>query len=142
MYLSLLSPSYMVVLIRGLVNTSLSTSTKALSTNLMAQIPANMNMNIDINIPRGRSALHFSKSSRESSIHSNVSSVSYHTRMEIQSNNFLWSKQVKAEKITLSYAINAKEDNIPVEQIVNNSPKIGVQCEINETPALSNTPSP
>ena len=69
-------------------------------------------------------------------------SVPYYTRMEVQSNNFLWSEQVKAEKITLSYTINAKEDDIPVKQIVNNSPKTGVQCEINETPALNNIPSP
>jgi len=108
----------------------------------MAQIPANMDMDINIDISRGRSALSFSKSSRESSMHLNASSVLYHTRMEIQSNNFLWSEQVKAEEIAFSYAINAKEDNIPVKQIVNNSTKAGVQCEINEAPALNNTLSP
>jgi len=49
----------------------------------MAQIPANIGIDIDIDIPRKRSALPFSKSSRESSIHSNVSSIPYHIRMEI-----------------------------------------------------------
>ena len=77
MLLSFLLPSCMVVLIRGLVNTSLSTSTKALSTNLMAQIPANIDMDIDIDILRERSALPFSKSSRETSLYIQMHPLSY-----------------------------------------------------------------
>jgi len=56
---SLLLPSYMVVLIGELVNISLSTFTKALSTSLMAQIPANIDMNINVDISRKRSASSF-----------------------------------------------------------------------------------
>ena len=73
----------MAVLIRKLANTSLSTSTKALSTNLMAQIPANIDMDINVDIPRERSASSFSKSLRESSIYLNMFSVPYYTRIKI-----------------------------------------------------------
>jgi len=72
-------------------------------------------MNIDIDIPRGRLVSTSSNSTRELSTHSNASSVPYHTRMEIQSNNPLWSEQVEAEEITLSYTTNMKEDNIQVK---------------------------
>jgi len=132
----------MVAPIRESVNITLSTTTKALSTNLMAQIPANMDMDIDVDIPRGRSASPSSNSSRESSMHSNVSSVPYHTRMELQSDNPLWSEQVEAEEIALSYAINAKESNIQVKQGIDNSPNAEIQHVINEAPALNNMPSP
>ena len=118
----------MVAPIRESANITLSTTTQALSTNLMAQIPANMDMDIDIDIARGRSASPSSNSSRESSMHSNASSVPYHTRMELQSDNPLWSEQVKAEEITLSYATNAKEGNIQVKQGIDNSPNADTTC--------------
>jgi len=73
----------MAVPIRELANTSLSTSNKALSTNLIAQIPANIDIDINVNILRGRSASPFSKSLRESSIYLNVFSVPYYTRIKI-----------------------------------------------------------
>ena len=79
----------MIALIRELVNIILSTTTKALSTNIKTQITANMDMNINVDISRGRSALSNSNNSRESSIHSNVFSIPYHIRMKVQSNNSL-----------------------------------------------------
>jgi len=74
----------MVVPIRELVNITLSTTTKALSTNQLAQIPASMNMNIDVDIPRERSASPDSNCTRELSILSNMSSVPYYERIKIQ----------------------------------------------------------
>jgi len=83
----------------------------------MAQIPSNMNMvmNIDFDIFRGRLVFSSNKSSRESFVHSVASSVSYYKRMEIQSDNPLWSKQVKIEEIALLYTTPVKEDSIPVK---------------------------
>ena len=83
----------------------------------MAQIPSNMNivMNIDFDIFRERSVFSSNKSSRESFVHSVASSVSYYKRMEIQSDNPLWSKQVKIEEIALLYTTPVKEDSIPVK---------------------------
>ena len=83
----------------------------------MAQIPSNMNivMNIDFDIFRERSVFSSNKSSRESFVHSVASSVSYYKRMEIQSDNPLWSKQVKIKEIAFLYATPVKEDSIPVK---------------------------
>ena len=129
----------MVVPIRELVNTSCSIVTKALSTKPMANISVNIDMDIDNNIPRGRSKSPLSNSSRDSSVFSQVSSILYQ-RMEIQNNNLLQSNQVKEEKIALSYTTNAKENNIPAKQATDNSPKVEAQYEINEALALNNTP--
>ena len=83
----------------------------------MAQIPSNMNMvmNIDFDIFRERSVFFSNKSSRESFVHSVASSVSYYKRMEIQSDNPLWSKQVKIKEIAFLYATPVKEDSILVK---------------------------
>jgi len=105
----------------------------------MAQIPANMDMDIDIDIPRGRSASPSSNSSRESSMHSNASSVPYHTRMELQSDNPLWSEQVKAEEIALSYATNAKEGKHTKSSRELPTALMRIQRVINEAPALNKT---
>ena len=73
----------------------------------MAQNPSNMNMNMNTGITRGRSASSSINNSRESSTHSDASSVPYYKRMEIQSNNPLWSKQVEIKEsmcFSLSYA--------------------------------------
>ena len=118
------------------------TSTKALSTNLIAQILSNININIDIDILKGRLTSLCSKSSKELSIYSNTSSVLYYIRMEIQSNNPLWSKQVEFKKIALLYTTNVKKNNIPVKWVIDNSLKVRMQCEISEALALNNMPFP
>ena len=84
-----------------------------------------MVMNIDFDIFRERSVFFSNKSSRESFVHSVASSVSYYKRMEIQSDNPLWSKQIETEEIALLYAISVKEDGIPVKQAIDNSSKEG-----------------
>jgi len=62
--------------------------------------------------------------------------------MEIQNNNSLWSKQIKAEKIAQSLKINMKKNNLLEKQITGNSSKTREQCEVNETLALNNMLSP
>jgi len=81
-------------------------------------------MDIDIDILRERLASSSINSSRESSMHSNASSVLYHKRMEIQSNNPLWSEQVENEeneRLSLSYAILTKEEDSLVKPATDNS---------------------
>ena len=87
--LSLLLPSCMVAPIKELANTLFSTFIKVLSTNSMAQITFNIDINIDFDISRRKSVFSSNKSSRESFIHSATSSVPYYKGMEIQSNNSL-----------------------------------------------------
>jgi len=90
--LSLLPPSCIVAPIRELVNTLFLISTKAFSTSSMTHDPSYIDIDIDIDTSRGRSTSSNNKSSREFSMHSNTSSVPYFKRMEIQSDNPLWSK--------------------------------------------------
>ena len=92
----------------------------------MAQIPSNINIDINFDMSRRRSVSSSNKSLRESSMHSAASSIPYYKIMEIQSNNPLWSEQVEIKEIALSYAMSAKEDSIPVKQTINNSPKKGI----------------
>jgi len=53
-----------------------------------------MEMDINTDNSRGRLASFSKYSSKESSVHLNVSSIPYYKRMEIQSNNLLWSEQM------------------------------------------------
>jgi len=135
----------MVVPIRELANTLFPSTTKHLSSTSMAQNPSNMDMDMDTDILRGRSVSSSNNSSRESSMHSNASLVPYHKKMEIQSNNPLWSEQMKIEeneRFSLSYAMPTKSRDSPVKLAIDNSPKERDQCEINMAPALDNTPAP
>jgi len=111
----------MVTPIRELANTLFpSTAIYLLSTSI-AQSSSNMDMDIDIDVLRGRSASFSINSSRESSMHSNALFVPYHKRMEIQSNNLLWSEQVKNERLSLSYTILAKKRDSSVKPATDNS---------------------
>ena len=61
---------------------------------------------MDIDIPRGRSTTSNNNSSRALLTYSNLSSIFYVERIEAQSNNLSWAKQVelnKMEEITLLY---------------------------------------
>ena len=71
--------------IRELMNTLFSSTTK--DSKFDPTILDNYSINININIPRKRTPSLSKKISRLSSIHSNVSSISYYKRMAIQSND-------------------------------------------------------
>ena len=86
MILSLLPPSYIVVLIRELVNILFFTYSTTLQSNPIAQLPSNIDMDVDINIIRERSTFSSQISSRESSTHLAILSIPYHERIEIQNN--------------------------------------------------------
>ena len=105
----------MVTPIRELVNITLFTTIKASLTNQLPQIPVSMNMDINADISREILTFPINNSTRESSILSNVSSIPYYERMEIQRNNLFWSKQVEVKEIALSYAMNSKKDNVQTE---------------------------
>ena len=77
MLLFLLPPSYMVMPIRELVNKTLSTTTKALSSNTLYQMSSNIKMDINMNIMRERLLFLSNNCFRESSILSKASLVPY-----------------------------------------------------------------
>jgi len=86
MQTSLLS-LFIVVLIKELANIRPSTTTKALFTNQLAQISVSINININTYILREKSKSSISNRTKESSILSNMSSIPYHEKIEIQNNN-------------------------------------------------------
>ena len=103
-----------------------------------------MSMDIDINMDTSRDRLLVpsNSSSRESSILSTTSLIPYCEWIEIQNNNPLWSKQIKAEEIAQSLKPNVEKNNTLEKQVTGNSSKAGKQHEVNEALALNNMPSP
>ena len=59
--------------------------------------------------------------------------------MEIQSNNPLWSEQVKAEYNAQSSSSNVEENNNSNNLETGNGSKYGKQCEVNKALVLNNT---
>jgi len=90
------SPSCMVVFRRELVNTFVSSTTKELYSPSIPIVQNNLNMNIEVDTPRKRSAFSSVNNSRELSAHFSISSIE---RMKAQSNDPLWAEQVETEKV-------------------------------------------
>ena len=93
----------------------------------MVQSDSNIDIDIDIDIdiPREMSASFSTNSSRISLVHSNVSSISYYKRMEIQSNKLTWDKKVEIsekENLLLLYAtLKVREEEMTNKVIDKNS---------------------
>ena len=83
-------------------------------------------------------------SSRVSLAHSNASSIPYHERMTIQSNNPSWGKQVenKEERFSLLYTTLKVGEETLANEAIDNSPKNGENCVNNKAPALNNMFNP
>ena len=89
---SLLLLSCMIAPIRELANIYFSTSATSSKPSTMANLPSYMDMDINSNIIRGRSASFSKINSRVSSILFNVSSSPYYEKIKI--NNNLLDKNV------------------------------------------------
>ena len=96
MLLSLLLSSCIVVFLREVANTLNSSTTKETIINPIVYNTSNID--IDIDIPRRRSALSSINCSRAALAHLNTSSNLYHERMEIQSKKLSWNEQVDINK--------------------------------------------
>jgi len=96
MLLFLLLSSCIVVSLREVANTLNSSTTKETIINPIVYNTSNINMDIDI--PRRRSALSSINCSRAASAHLNTSSNLYYERMEIQSKKLSWNEQVDINK--------------------------------------------
>ena len=131
----------MVVPTRELVNTLFSSSITAFQTSQVAHIPSTMDIDIDSDIVRGRSAFSSRNSSRESSILSKASSMTYYECMEVM--NTLMSEDIW-EPVELSYmSINKDvEEGKLVSEATDNSLQGKTPHVTNEAPALNNTPKP
>ena len=135
----------MVALIRDLVNTTFSNTSKVFTSILIVQKFCNMDINMNTNYLREKSTSASTNSSREPSLLFNVSSILYHKKMEIQSNNPLWSKQMEIEEresFSLSYATPKVGENKSVKQAIDISPKNEVQCVNNKALILNNMTTP
>jgi len=134
----------MVAPTRELVNTLFSSSITAFQTSQIAHIPSTMDMDVDSDIVRGRSASSSRNSSRKSSILSKASSITYHECMEVI--NTLMSKKIwePVNMSQLSYmSINRDvEEGKLVSEATDNSLQGKTSHVTNEAPALNNTPKP
>jgi len=95
-----------VALIRELVNTLLSTLLTTLQPSPMAQLPSTIDIDVNNNIIKGRSASSSKFSSREPSTYSVISSIPYHERMEIQNNLLSEDFQEPVDSSQLFYILN------------------------------------
>ena len=122
--------------IRELANTLFPTDSL-----LIPSVLNSSNMDMDIDTPRGRSFSSSENNSRESSTHSNTSSVPYHERME--NFNTSWNEQVEndeKERLSISYATPRVEEGNMINEAINTSPNKGGLQNNNEAPALNNLP--
>ena len=110
--LSLVLPSYIVAPNRELANTLFSFDISIISVSMAYN---NKNKNIDIDTLRGRSVNTNTNGSRELSIYSSASFISYIERMEAQNNNPSWTNQVDEyndlQGFSLSYTTSKIENN-------------------------------
>ena len=96
---------------------------------------------MDIDTPRERLFSSSENNSRESSTHSNISSIPYHERIE--NFNTFWSEQVEndeKERLSISYATSRAEKGNMVNKTINTSSNEGGPQNNNEAPALNNLP--
>ena len=115
----------------------LSTSTTSSKSFAMANLLSNINMNIDINIIRGRFASSSKLNLREFSILSNTSSSLYYERME--GNNNLLDKDIwnPIDSSQLSYEENVEVDKSVIMTTDKHS-QGGSQCVSNKVLVLKN----
>jgi len=128
----------MVASIRESVNKSSIFTSEAFLSHKLVQLSTNIDLNINIATPRERSLSHQSPNSRESSILFTTSSVSYHKRMECQSSNPSWSKQVETKITSLIVSDNSEQKISPDIQKPNNGHPVENQYVISKTSSLNN----
>jgi len=83
-------------------------------------------MDMDIDTPRGGLASSSINSSRVSSAYSNISSVSYHERMEIPNNKLTWNEEVaisKKENFSLSYVTPKVGEKETANKVIDHNPR-------------------
>jgi len=102
-----------------------------------------MNIDIDEDIIRERSASSSKNSSRESSILSQASSRAYHKRMETMNNlnNNKFQDLIDSSQLSYFNDIEVKGGKM-VRKITDNSLQQKTSCLHNKAPALNNTPNP
>ena len=101
-----------------------------------------MDIDVDNNILRGRSASSSHVSSRESYIYLAVSSLPYYKKIEVQNKNLNKNKQDIIKEISLSYTTINNLNSLHIRQVTNNSSNVNTQYVINKAPALNNMSTP
>jgi len=115
----------MIVPIREVVNIYFSNSASGTTHFSMAQLPSNMDMNVDCNIIRGRSTSSSKANSRDSLVSSSTSSIPYHQHIEMNNDLPDVETQDLIDSSQLSYKGNAEVGNLVSKVTDNPSPKKG-----------------
>ena len=99
-------------------------------------------MDMDFDIPRGRSTIFSTNSFRALSTHSNLFSIPYVERIEAQSNDLSQTKQVKLnemKEIILLYTTPKLGENKSTNETTDPTPEAREEYSNNETTILNNT---
>ena len=133
--LSLIPPSYMVASNRESANTYYF-----LFFSVMLYPVEVNNISKDINMDklRGKSKSSSTNFSRESLTHSDILSVPYMDRIEVQSKNLSWANQIETKIFQLSYATPKKRFS-DIQQKANISKDMSTPCTESENINNQNT---
>ena len=131
----------MVVPIREVVNKHFSNSAIFTTHFSMAQLPSNMEMDVDCDSIRGRSTLSSKAGSRDSSISSSTLLVLYHQHMEMNNDHPEVESQEPIDSSQLSYEGNAETEH-SVSMVTDKPPPKEGQHVQNEALALKTTSKP
>jgi len=134
----------MTVPIRELANKLLPTSTTTIQPLQIAHLLFTIDMDIDTDFIRERSAFSSRINSRKLSIDSTALSMAYYKRMEIINNILNKDVQKLVDSLQLLYASNNEETGKgkTVSKATNNSLQNKTSYSYNEALALNNTPNP
>jgi len=131
----------MVAPVREVANKHFLFSSAITSNSTMAQIPSNTDMDVDIDMIRGRSALPSRANLRSSSISLSTSSIPYHQCMELNNDLPDTVSREPIDNSQLSYTGEVEVGNL-VRLASDKDSASDSQCVYNETPALKKKPQP
>ena len=124
LFLSSILLFYMVASNREITNTNHFSFTSAMSTSDGFN---NISKNVYMDVLRGRSNMSSSNHFRELLVYSSISYILYEVRMETQSNNPTWIRQIKTKIFNLLY-VSSKKEEISIHDRASSSNNMSLPC--------------